>query len=364
MEQRATKRIHYLDSIRGIAALMVVMYHYIGWNWKDELSYKVAAIFFNGSDAVSFFFVLSGFVLSYSYIQSDRKIRFGNYVYRRILRLYPAFILNILLLYFYVNKHLLSWDTLYDSFILGRSPYVLKELAMVLNAHSLYMPGWTLQIEMIYSFIILLLILVFRWKKEVLILFFIGSFFIGAPGMRLYMTHFIWGVCFAYYYPKLIKMDYRKTKLFKFRWLVYPLILFLFSLRQFKAFLPGMKKTFDLMWSLNIRWEHFSGLAALMILILIAMSKPAQAFLENKILLYLGKISYSIYLIHWLLVLVVMEFWDVWANVFGDGYFRFYAMLGLFISLTILLANVMYHYVEKPFIDLSKRKAIKLNPKT
>jgi len=111
--------------------MIVVVGHYIGWKWSDEFAFKVAAFVFNGSDAVSFFFVLSGFVLSYSYINTDRKIRVGNYIYKRILRLYPAYILNILILYFYVNRSVLSWDTLFNSFILGKSPHVQKELAMV-----------------------------------------------------------------------------------------------------------------------------------------------------------------------------------------------------------------------------------------
>ena len=61
MSQRV--RLEYLDSVRGIAALMVVFYHFIGWKWAEEPAFHLSSMIFNGSDAVSFFFVLSGLVL-------------------------------------------------------------------------------------------------------------------------------------------------------------------------------------------------------------------------------------------------------------------------------------------------------------
>jgi peptidoglycan/LPS O-acetylase OafA/YrhL len=40
-----SNRIDYLDSVRGIAAMMVVVYHYIGWRWADKLSTKLLKCF-------------------------------------------------------------------------------------------------------------------------------------------------------------------------------------------------------------------------------------------------------------------------------------------------------------------------------
>jgi len=157
---------------------------------------------------------------------------------------------------------------------------------------------------------------VFRKQKALILLFFIGSFFIGAPSIRLYMTHFIYGIFFAYCYPRLIEIDFKTTRVYPYRWLLYLLIFILFSLRNINTITnPLLQDVFDLMWSYHIRWEHFSGIAALLILILIAMNKQAQQMLENKVLLYLGKISYSIYLIHWILVIFIMDYWHVWARV-------------------------------------------------
>jgi len=106
--QLPSGRIHYLDSIRGLAALSVAIYHFIGWKWHTTDAYHYAAFIFNGSDAVSFFFVLSGFVLSYPYLHFDRKIKYGRYVWKRILRLYPAYVVTILITAFY--WHIDSWS--------------------------------------------------------------------------------------------------------------------------------------------------------------------------------------------------------------------------------------------------------------
>jgi peptidoglycan/LPS O-acetylase OafA/YrhL len=64
-----THRLHYLDALRGIASLMVVVYHFIGWRWENNPEFHWGAMLFNGSDAVSFFFVLSGLGLAFPYFQ-------------------------------------------------------------------------------------------------------------------------------------------------------------------------------------------------------------------------------------------------------------------------------------------------------
>ncbi|MGB1217754.1 MAG: acyltransferase family protein [Saprospiraceae bacterium] len=96
-----------MDSVRGIAALMVVFYHFIGWHWGERVEYHLASIVFNGSDAVSFFFVLSGFVLSFKYFQRGGELNIKKYTFNRVLRLYPAFIVAVLMNFFYWYRGLI-----------------------------------------------------------------------------------------------------------------------------------------------------------------------------------------------------------------------------------------------------------------
>ena len=138
--------------------MMVVVHHFMDWRWKGTMPVKIATFIFNGNEAVSFFFVLSGFVLSFSYVNSPRKIKFGQYLYKRVLRLYPAYILTILLLLFYDLRNNFTVDTFIGIVFRGERSRLLKELLMFQDTHDLYIPGWSLQIEIIYSLVIIGLI--------------------------------------------------------------------------------------------------------------------------------------------------------------------------------------------------------------
>lgn len=87
------ERFHHLDGIRGIAALGVVIGHA---NWPNHIKYWG----FEGVSLwVDFFFVLSGFVIAYNYqVRLATGFGIGNYMYRRMARLYPAHVAMLVLL--------------------------------------------------------------------------------------------------------------------------------------------------------------------------------------------------------------------------------------------------------------------------
>jgi peptidoglycan/LPS O-acetylase OafA/YrhL len=84
---------HYpqLDALRGIAALMVVINHFILvgplW-WIPRSPLRLLAL---GHEAVVLFFILSGFVLTLQLV-SDRRISYRDYVIRRICRIYLPYL--------------------------------------------------------------------------------------------------------------------------------------------------------------------------------------------------------------------------------------------------------------------------------
>ena len=344
-------RIHYLDSIRGIAAMMVVVMHFIGWKWNETLQFKLANIIFNGTEAVSFFFVLSGFVLSYSYLNSSRKINFAKYSYKRILRLYPAYIINILALFVYKYRGE-SISGIVDQ-LTTNLPY--KELLMFQKTHALYLPGWTLRIEIIYSFIIIGLILLYRRSPYLLLIPLIACYFVGPLDLRVYINHFTFGILLSALYPKIKDLSFKDSKLYPWRWPLYVTMLLLFSLVPLRKFFPAIGQVMDTLWPHGIRWAHFSGIAAFLFLIVVILSKPLQKLFEKDLLIYLGKISYSIYLVHWGICIFIMDYWHVWGRYLGEGPLRFCFMFIVFIGASVLAADLMYRFVEEPFIRLSKR---------
>jgi peptidoglycan/LPS O-acetylase OafA/YrhL len=98
----ADSKRHYpiLDGLRGVAALMVVVFHL----FEAHAASRFVQIINHGYLAVDFFFVLSGFVIGYAYDDRWRSMTFGEFCKRRLIRLHPmivaAMLIGALMFYF------------------------------------------------------------------------------------------------------------------------------------------------------------------------------------------------------------------------------------------------------------------------
>ena len=95
MQQISTKpRYEILDGLRGVAAVMVVMFHIFEAHATNHLD----QIINHGYLAVDFFFVLSGFVIGYAYDDRWAKgMSIGTFFKRRLIRLQPMVIIGSLI---------------------------------------------------------------------------------------------------------------------------------------------------------------------------------------------------------------------------------------------------------------------------
>lgn len=351
------QRIEYLDSIRGIAAFMVVIYHFIGWRWGDYTTYHAASIVFNGSDAVSFFFVLSGLVLSYKYFHTDAELNLPRYTYKRILRLYPAFIVTILINYFYWNRGMImdgQWLGIMKDMFLENRKGLWQELVMVRNAHKYYIPGWTMGVEMALSLLMPLFIYIGKHRIKMIWWFLFISLVMGNY-MSGFVFHFILGTLIAYYYPQIRDYNWKKSKWFKFRYLIYLGVLLLFSIRHIDRIVTFPVGYHHVANMLKIDFFHFTGFASACILLWVILNKRVQKMLVGPVLLFLGKISYSIYLMHWIFVVYIMDNWDSLMSNFDNWYIGFSVLLGVHVIGTLITATIMYYLVEKPFINIARK---------
>lgn len=357
MQQKSTQRLDYLDSLRGIAAFSVVIYHFIGWHWGDKTAAHVGSMFFNGSDAVSFFFVLSGFVLSYKYFRKQGDIQIPFYFYKRVMRLYPAFILTVLLNYFYWNRVVLMDGqvgfVLKDMFW-NNDQQLWHELVMVRSHHKFYIPGWTLSVEMLLSMFMPLLIYAARANIRMIWWFLPISLLMGNY-ISMFSFHFSIGLLLSYYYPQIAAIDYKSTKLYRYRYPVGILVFLLYSLRHWNRIQDFGTYYHSITGFWRIDFFHFSAIASAVIIYWVICSEKAQAFLNKSVFLFLGKISYSIYLTHWLIVVAIMEHWEQLLAYFPNFYLGFFSLLGISIILTIFSSILMYNFVEKPFIRWSNK---------
>lgn len=92
-------RLVTLEAIRGLAAFYVVLHHFAHFLLQDQYP-KVARLFIFGQPAVMVFFVMSGFVIFHSTTASARRIGFREYFIRRFRRIYPLFVIALILAYF------------------------------------------------------------------------------------------------------------------------------------------------------------------------------------------------------------------------------------------------------------------------
>src|ERR1700678_2417590 len=95
---RGKRNLGGLTSLRFFAAFAVVIYHFAGpglAGWPAPLV-NIAG---SGFVAVSFFFILSGFVLSYRYLSPSGEMRgtIRSFYSARVARIYPAYLLGFLL---------------------------------------------------------------------------------------------------------------------------------------------------------------------------------------------------------------------------------------------------------------------------
>ncbi len=87
------KHFVILDGLRGIAALAIVIFHFMEWIFPDVSKNFIG----HGFLAVDFFYCLSGFVIAYAYDDRIQKAGFTEFFKARLIRLHPLVILGSVL---------------------------------------------------------------------------------------------------------------------------------------------------------------------------------------------------------------------------------------------------------------------------
>jgi peptidoglycan/LPS O-acetylase OafA/YrhL len=93
-----TRQLHALTSLRYFAAMMVVLFHYKGPLFIDN-GWQTPRLIEIGYVGVTFFFVLSGFILAYTYAQTDFSQRANRvrYFQARVARIYPVYVVSLVI---------------------------------------------------------------------------------------------------------------------------------------------------------------------------------------------------------------------------------------------------------------------------
>jgi peptidoglycan/LPS O-acetylase OafA/YrhL len=348
------KRAKALDVVRGVAILIVLIWHYLP---RDPTAPPIliypTQLFWSGVDL---FFVLSGFLIGGILLRNKKsKHYFGVFYIRRAARIIPLYILLLigfgLVLYFHppsiretYKHHLPFWSylTFTQNFYYATFPNFIDPWVDV---------TWSLAVEeQFYIFLSILIKNISRRNLSIVSIILI----LLAPVLRSFSTFMaayvlplqradslMLGVLLALIWNSEAGKSflYRYSRIFK--WLFIPLILGAAFL-SYKGIQIG--DPFGHFWLALLYGD---------IVVLASVSNIAQkgTFFNDKILEWLGLRSYCIYLFHLPLLIATSYFF---RRLTGIDLNRWLLAL-VCLCLVVGLAECSYRLIEKPIIELGHR---------
>ncbi|WP_042207402.1 acyltransferase family protein [Paenibacillus durus] len=369
-------RYHQLDSLRGLAALTVVVHHFVfiftGLLWLDALNYTPLRIFKAGHEAVIFFFVLSGFVLSLPFYSDGKKVNIPHFFIKRLCRIYIPYIVAVgcsilaYLAFYHPGLHSGFSSFFHDVWSTPLSFWLIVDHMILLGSFKDYALDpvlWSLSVELRVSLVfpfIMLFIKRFGWKSNVALGILLSGTALLLNNLahpanshpissNLYFTlhyisFFILGALLAKYRVNLISKVLRLSVPMKYALLLSGLFVYTYAGIGDAVF----KRLFSVsgVWlSLTADWGIAVGVC---ILITSTLSSPRISnLLEKKPVKSLGAISYSLYLYH-----SVVLFSCVYAF---HNLLPMWATLSIAIAASLLASSLSYYYIEKPSIKLGKK---------
>jgi peptidoglycan/LPS O-acetylase OafA/YrhL len=383
------ERLRSLDGIRGIGALIIMFYHILlifpvetNYFFKFETIFPPLFNFVKSSGPVMLFFVLSGFVLSIPFLNNN-KINYIPYLIRRIFRIYfPYFIcLNFsIILSFLISgkiEGLSNWfNGFWDSVPHFRD--ILGHYLLLGNIHTnAFDPViWSLvqemRISIIFPFIIIFLVKNCNWKWSMLVCLLLAimgglnnkyyfqvsngiytSFF---DTLRL-IPLFVFGSLLAKYLFQInaffLQLTLRKRIFFSITFMILcisleiliPLCLEI--LMKVSSLFSYINKGLG---AIGVN-DYYSAMIGIMIMVITLGSMRAASFLSKKTLLFLGRISYSLYLYH---LPVLIALFHLLSRIFLTPFIIIISIL-----VSIVLAYLSWRYVEEPCRKYGNRLANK-----
>ena len=389
-------RYEQLDSLRGIASSQVFLLHLLSissvffasnyWGVPSPsamfqsskaafaVTYTPLAFIKSGHEAVVFFFILSGFVLSGTLFNRVDYTTFKQYLIKRIFRLWVPFIIVILfsivlrsIFYNYdleKNAGISSWFKQMWSHQISVAEF-LRFLYLSGNTHNADTTLWSLIIEIKISILLPFFILIMDRLKGYqdfifLILIMIISrlsYFILSDNLNAIYgardLHFLSPFILGAYLNKYLAFWVDKISGYsKKRLIVSMLVLIvLYSIDSTKYLLASVPVLYKIISKITYEIQMFSSIA----FVLLSFHTFFQKKLLHSVYLKLGQISYSLYLIHPLLLLAFT--YSLFKSL------KLYEIWLLLIPTSLFISYLFYKYIETPVNNFGRNLAQKTNPK-
>lgn len=315
------KKLQYFEGIRGVAALIVLfdhldfalllnldtkifnfVYQLTGSQLAGTIFQSLISFFKNGNLAVFIFFFMSGYVISIKLFSNQSKSYLINAISKRYFRLMPPILGSVL-----IGFLLMKFDLIYN-IELSQTLNTENTLGYFYNFYPSFLsafksgvwnvlfttslggyngPLWTMRPEFYGSLFCFLLFIIFNRIKNrhyIYLLIILGSSLIEIP----WITSFTLGFLFC-------DLDHSKTK--------ENLYSKLFKNQVFAGKLIPITICISLIILIPIintsNWLNTSLILSFLLVFMVMKSIFLQKIFELKPLLWLGKISFSVYLLHW-----------------------------------------------------------------
>lgn len=399
-------RYEEFDSIRGIASIIVLFHHsllviphfYTAHFHQNNEKFLISIltnspihILWAGHEMVILFFVLSGFVLSLAQINGE-KFYYKKYLIKRICRIYIPYVFILVFSYvlykIYINFSLINNNTnmtsiwfngMWSSEIHSIKLMILMFLMSGYGTHNLNTVTWSLVHEMRISIFLPFLVMFINKKSDVkTILHITYAFFalillwifcvklsinfsnVVIPSLIknigysfYYAIFFLFGILLAKYQKILInlcgKMNY-SAKIAVFFASIIGIT------NEWNIPKIGLMKYSEL---LNTRLffgfinDFITAISVFLLFILVLSSKKISRNFRQPMLLYLGKISFSLYLVHPIILMSVVNALRGYINMEG--------LIFVSITTSIFFAHYLQKYLEVPTIRLGEKLTSKSN---
>ncbi len=364
------ERVKELDGIRGLAILMVILYHvgpYAGTFTGNPVLIFVINSMQIGWLGVDLFFVLSGFLITDILLRMREEPNyFKNFYIRRILRIFPIYYIVVALLLVFLPslektrgfQEQSSWP--FFIFYQQNWLYILKR-----PVSGYLTVTWSLAIEEQFYLVWPALV---KWLDKRRLVIAASAAFIFSLCLRLIISRLSLDLNYAEeinYYSTPTRLDglmvgaliaiaYKsqawKNWLARLAWPVFGLsMLAMVYILTGKSVEPFSKNIMITTWSLT-------ALALLGgALIVLLKSQPENSWLRiifrNRILTFFGKYSYAMYLIH---APIIFFLYHQFSNAKLKGGMVSLTFIVLSISGIILVSLISWNLLEKRILDLKK----------
>ena len=369
----ADTKPHYelLDGLRGVAALMVLVYHiFEGFAFASAtngVGDGIIRTLNHGHIAVDFFFILSGFVISYAYDDRWQKMSIGGFFKRRLIRLHPMLVMGAVIgAVAFIIEGCMRWDgnvtslgwvmaaLLLTMFMIPAVPGAQYEVRGNGEMFPLNGPMWSLFFEYVGNVLYALVIRRFSTKALAALAAVLGIlhayFFVGdlsgydsvGVGWTIDSVNF-WGGAVRMLFPftvgMLLARKFSTRSVKGAFWICSALLIVIFSV-------PYL--AYDKAISINSLYEVICIAAVFPFIVWLGACGKSENKITSRINSFLGEISYPLYIVHYPIMYVFYK-WLIENQKYTLGE-------TFVVSLLVIVSSILLAYACLKLYDIPVRR--------